>query len=69
MWKPKVSGCYSLCTTSFLLLMVQEGLCCGGNAAKSSAVLISPLVLLGNGSSQHLEWIDKCTKTHRQALK
>lgn len=28
---------------------------CGGNAAKSSAVVISPPVLLRNGSSEHLE--------------
>lgn len=44
-----------LYTTSFLLLMVQEGLCCGGNAVKSFVVLMSPAVLLCNGSSEHLE--------------
>ena len=40
-WKPKVFSCPPLYTTSFLLLMVQEGLCCSPNVAKSSAVLIS----------------------------
>lgn len=51
-WKLNVPSCHSLCATSFLLLMGQEGLvCCGGSAAKTSAALISLPVLLCSTSS------------------